>query len=35
MLYVNANFAIDHLVSKITWIIERQSYEKLKILCRL
>ena len=25
--YVNTNLAIDHFVSKITWIIERQSYE--------
>ena len=29
MLYVNTNFAIDHFVSKITWIIGR------KIRCRL
>ena len=27
MLYVNTNFAIDPSVSKITWMIERQSYE--------
>ena len=27
ILHVNTNFAIDHFVPKITWIIERQSYE--------
>ena len=24
---MDTNFAIDYFVSKITWIIERQSYE--------
>ena len=35
MLYVNTNFAIDHFVSKITWIIESQSHENTQLLVNL
>ena len=35
MLYVNTNFAIDHFVSKITWIIESQSHENTLLLVRV
>ena len=34
MLYVKTNFAIDHFVSKTTWIIERQPYENTLLLVK-
>ena len=34
MLYVTTNFAIDHFVSKITWIIESQSYENTMLFVK-
>ena len=34
LLYVNTNFAIDHFVSKITWIMESQSYENTLLVVK-